>query len=387
MLPPLSSTLAGQASPAILALADGTLFRGVSIGAPGQCSGPMVVNTLMTGHQEIMTDSAYAGQILALTYPHVGSTGVNPHDSSSSGSRINGLVIRDCPAVMSNFRATQSLPDYLVEQGIVAISGIDTRQLARHVRDHGTQQACILVGDDAQEALSVARAESEQQHDAQSVSFDAVSVTKQQSWSQGVVPLAGGDATRTPSGIHVVVYDLGVKYGLLRELADRDCRVTLVPASATAADILALQPDGIVLSSGPTLPQAHTTLVSTSQDLLAARVPIMAVGLGLQLVAQALGASLVRHKTGRHGGNHPVQHLPSGRVLITSQHYDMAVQQETLPDNVHVTHMSLFDGTVQGFELTDAPVQCFMGYPEGSPGPRDAAPLINSFLDLMAANR
>lgn len=383
MLPSLSSGDANPAAAAILALADGTLFRGVSIGADGHCAAKIVFNTLLTGHQEVVTDPAYSGQIVAFTYPHIGSTGVNTEDAESASAQVSGLVVRDCPDRVSNFRAVQSLPEYLKQAGVVAISGVDTRKLTRLLRDNGSQGACILVGDDADRAIELAR-----QADGETDTPPVVrgSVTQPTPWTEGSWQLGQGYATQSePGKTHVVVYDYGTKRAALRCLVDRGCRVTLVPASTPAEHVLAMQPDGVLLSSGPGNPATRSDAVAHCKQLIDARVPLLGIGLGCQLMALASGAHTTPLKTGHHGGNHPVRHVDSGRVHISSQKHDYTIVAETLPDNIRVTHTSLFDGSVQGFELTQAPGLGIQAYPEASPGPGDLVHFFDKFISLMAA--
>ncbi len=366
---------------AILALADGTVFRGVSIGADGHCVAEVVFNTSMTGHQEILTDPSYHSQIVAFTYPHIGSTGINPEDIESSGIQVSGLIIRDCPQQVSNFRATQSLPDYLKQHGIVAISDIDTRKLTRVLREGGVQGACILVGDDAERALQLARGFKglENQQLVTKVTTESI-----KPWTQGSWKLGNGYTTATDPRWHVVAYDFGLKRNILRMLADRHCRITVVPATTPAADVMALKPDGVFLSNGPGDPSACDFAIDASTQFLDAKIPLFGICLGLQLIALSLGATVTKMKTGHHGANHPVKDLETGRVYITSQNHDFNVDANTLPDNARITHISLFDGSLQGFELTDRPAFCFQGHPEASPGPHDMAVLFDKFINLMA---
>jgi len=384
VLPLIESGRRVSSHPAVLALADGTLFRGVSIGAEGHSLATIVFNTAMTGHQEILTDPAYAGQIVVFTYPHIGSTGVNPVDAASDKARVSGVVVRDCPAVMSNFRATQSLPEYLAQEGVVAISGVDTRKLTRHLREHGSQGACILAGDDTEQAQALAR-QVAPHPDIHPV--DDATTSAPYSWSDGSQDLAGQQIPAPSANYRVAVYDLGVRQSLLRDLVAQGCEVTVVPAGTPASTVLAGKPDGVVLSGGPGDPARLTSLLAECGSLIAAKVPLFGIGLGHQLLALSLGASGARLKCGRRGINHPVREVATGRVLITSQNYGDTILPDTLPDNVRVTHVSLFDGAVQGFELADAPVMGFLGFPEASPGPSDARPLFQRFTDLMAANR
>lgn len=341
----------------------------------------VLFNTSMTGHQEILTDPSYHSQIVAFTYPHIGSTGINTEDIESPGIQVAGLVIRDCPQHVSNFRSTQSLPDYLKQHGVVAISGIDTRKLTRILRDHGVQGACILVGDDAERAVELAR-EFKGLEDQQLVT--QVSTDSVHDWNQGAWQLGEGYSTATDPRWHVVAYDYGLKRNILRMLADRQCRITVVPATTPASQVMALKPDGIFLSNGPGDPSACDFAIDSSRQFLDARVPVFGICLGLQLMALSVGATVTKMKTGHHGANHPVKDLDTGRVYITSQNHDFNVQADTLPANARVTHTSLFDGSLQGFELTDRPAFCFQGHPEASPGPHDMAVLFDKFINLMA---
>lgn len=384
MLPSLLSGKPDDSPVAILALADGTLFKGVSIGADGHSAAEIVFNTSMTGHQEILSDPSYHRQIVAFTYPHIGNTGINPEDIESSGIQVAGLVIRDCPDRMSNFRATQSLPDFLKQHGIVAISGVDTRKLTRALREGGEQGACILVGDDVERAVQLARDFKglESQQLATQVSVDTVT-----QWEQGSWQLGQGYAVPGGKRWHVVAYDFGIKYNILRMLADRDCRVTLVPAETSAEQVLALKPDGVLLSNGPGDPSACDFAIDASKQFLESKVPLFGICLGLQVMALGLGATVTKMKVGHHGSNHPVQDVSTGRVYITSQNHNFSVDVNTLPANARITHVSLFDGSLQGFELTDTPALCFQGHPEASPGPHDMAVLFDKFISLMAGQR
>jgi len=372
---------------AILALADGTVFRGEAIGAAGHSVAEIVFNTSMTGYQEILTDPSYAGQIVTLTYPHIGNTGVNVEDVESTRAWAAGLVVRDCPARMSNFRATQTLPDYLRAQGIVAIAGIDTRKLTRILRDGGAQGACIMTvdGADAEEDVT-ARALALARGFAGMVGQDlakTVSITEPQPWTQGVWRLGSGYAGPAGRDCHVVAYDFGVKSNILRLLAERGCRITVVPAQTPADAALALNPDGIFLGNGPGDPEPCDYAIAATREFLARKIPLFGICLGNQLLGLAVGAKTIKMKTGHHGANHPVQELASGRVAITSQNHGFAVDADTLPANARVTHVSLFDGSLQGFELTDRPAFGFQGHPEASPGPHDIISLFDRFVGLM----
>jgi len=384
VLPSLFSEGANPAPPAILALADGTIFKGVSIGADGYCVAEIVFNTAMTGYQEILTDPSYNGQIVTLTYPHIGNTGVNEEDTESNKIHAAGLVVRDCSLRVSSFRATQSLPEYLKGQGIVAISGVDTRKLTRILRDGGAQGACILVGDDADRAVRLAR---EFPGMSGQDLARVVSTKSSGDWRQGTWQLGRGFSEPGSDTYHVVAYDYGIKTNILRLLVDRGCRVTLVPAQTPVDEVLALKPDGIFLSNGPGDPEPCLYAIDTCKAALEKKIPLFGICLGQQILGLGLGATTIKMKTGHHGANHPVQDLDTGRVFITSQNHGFNVDIDTLPANVRVTHKSLFDGTLQGFELTDSPAFCFQGHPEASPGPHDIVVLFDKFISLMAAKK
>jgi carbamoyl-phosphate synthase small subunit len=369
---------------AILALADGTIFKGVSIGADGNCVAEIVFNTAMTGYQEILTDPSYSGQMVTLTYPHIGNTGINPEDVESDRVHAAGLVVRDCSLRVSNFRATQSLPDYLKDQGVVAISGVDTRKLTRILRDGGAQGACILVGDDAERAVALAKGfPGMSGQDLAKV----VSTKTTTDWNEGTWQLGQGFTQPVSSLYHVVAYDYGIKTNILRLLNDRGCRITLVPAETPVQDVLALKPDGIFLSNGPGDPEPCGYAIDAFKAALEQKIPLFGICLGQQIMGLGLGAKTIKMKTGHHGANHPVQDLDTGRVFITSQNHGFTVDTDSLPANVRVTHVSLFDGTLQGFELTDSPVFCFQGHPEASPGPHDIVVLFDKFISLMAGQK
>lgn len=384
MLPSIFPEGNQQFPPAILALADGTLFRGVSIGAPGHTVAEVVFNTAMTGYQEILTDPSYNGQIVTLTYPHIGNTGVNTEDVESYKVHAAGLIVRDCPARMSNFRATQTLPEYLKSQGIVAISDIDTRKLTRILREGGAQGACIMVGDDAQEALRLARSfpGMSGQDLAKVVTAKERSAWTESTWTLGKGYGRAGDARK-----HVVAYDFGVKYNILRLLVERGCQITVVPAQTPAEEVLKLKPDGVFLSNGPGDPDPCEYAITAARIFLEKKIPTFGICLGHQIMGLAVGAKTIKMKTGHHGSNHPVQDLVSGRVFITAQNHGFAVDAASLPANAKVTHVSLFDGTLQGFEMTDRPAFCFQGHPEASPGPHDITVLFDKFMGLMAGQK
>lgn len=369
---------------AILALADGTVFKGVSIGAEGQTVAEVVFNTAMTGYQEILTDPSYSGQIVTLTYPHIGNTGVNLEDVESTKIHAAGLIVRNCPEQLSNFRSTQSLPDYLKAQGIVAIAEIDTRKLTRILREGGAQGGCILVGDDAAQALKLAaKFPGMSGQDLAKV----VSATQQASWTETTWQLETGFGKSDSQLPHVVAYDFGVKSNILRLMAERGCRITVVPAQTTADEVFKLKPDGVFLSNGPGDPDPCDYAIAATKVFLERKLPTFGICLGHQIMGLAIGAKTIKMKTGHHGSNHPVQHLASGRVFITAQNHGFAVDVKTLPANARATYVSLFDGTLQGFELTDRPAFCFQGHPEASPGPHDIVVLFDQFMSLMASNK
>ncbi|MDP3847228.1 MAG: glutamine-hydrolyzing carbamoyl-phosphate synthase small subunit [Pseudomonas sp.] len=375
--------------PAILALADGSIFRGDAIGADGQTVGEVVFNTAMTGYQEILTDPSYAQQIVTLTYPHIGNTGTNPGDAESTRVWSAGLVIRDLPLVASNWRHTQTLPEYLKEHGVVAIAGIDTRRLTRILREKGAQNGCILVGADATEERALELARSFPGIKGMDLA-KVVCATERYEWRSSVWDLASNEhaeiaASQLP--YHVVVYDFGVKQNILRMLVERGCRLTVVPAQTPAAEVLALKPDGVLLSNGPGDPEPCDYAIKAIQELLQTEIPLFGICLGHQLLALACGAKTVKMVNGHHGANHPVQDLKTGVVMITSQNHGFAVDEVSLPANLRATHKSLFDGTLQGVERTDKVAFSFQGHPEASPGPTDVAPLFDRFIESMAKQR
>ncbi|MGM3276742.1 glutamine-hydrolyzing carbamoyl-phosphate synthase small subunit [Ralstonia sp. 24A2] len=369
--------------PAILALADGTVFRGYSIGAAGHTIGEVVFNTAITGYQEILTDPSYSRQIVTLTYPHIGNVGVNREDVEATKVHAAGLIIKDLPILASNFRKEHSLSHYLKGEKVVAIAGIDTRKLTRILREKGAQNGCILAGEDnVQKAIDLAR------------SFPGlsgmdlakvVSVTEPYEWTQTEWELGRGYGKQEAPKYHVVAYDFGVKFNILRMLAERGCRVTVVPAQTSAADVLAHNPDGVFLSNGPGDPEPCDYAIAAAKEFLDRRLPTFGICLGHQIMGLAVGGKTLKMKTGHHGANHPVKDLQDGRVVITSQNHGFAVDPDSLPANARVTHVSLFDGTLQGFELTDRPAFCFQGHPEASPGPHDIAYLFDRFTAAMDA--
>ena len=370
---------------AILVLADGSIFRGVSIGAAAVTSGEVVFNTAMTGYQEILTDPSYAQQIVTLTYPHIGNTGTNAEDEEAAKVFANGLVIRDLPLAANSWRSKESLSDYLKRHGIPAIADIDTRKLTRILREKGAQSGCLMAGQvDEAEALKCARAfPGLGGMDLAKV----VSCPKPYEWLDSTWVRGQGFATLTEPKYHVVAYDYGIKRNILRMLVERGCKVTVLPAQATAQDALALKPDGIFLSNGPGDPEPCDYAIQAISELLTSGIPIYGICLGHQLLALASGAKTVKMKFGHHGANHPVQDLDSKRVMITSQNHGFAVDAATLPANVRPTHVSLFDGSLQGIARTDVPAFSFQGHPEASPGPHDVSYLFDRFVDLMKEKR
>jgi len=370
-----------------LTLADGSVFDGVAIGADGACVGEVVFNTAMTGYQEILTDPSYSRQIVTLTYPHIGNTGSNAEDTESASTQAAGLVIRDLPLQSSNYRATQTLDEYLREHKVVAIADIDTRRLTRLLREKGAQAGCISTVDSPEEALTKARAF------PGLLGMDlarVVTTDKAYAWTDGVwrhPQDADLQADDKSAGYHVVVCDFGIKRNILRLLVSHGCRVTVVPATTTAREILALEPDGVFLSNGPGDPQPCDYAIATIRELLERDMPLFGICLGHQLLALACGASTVKMKFGHHGANHPVQDLADGTVAITSQNHGFAVDEQSLGDNLRATHRSLFDGSLQGIEHTSRPAFGFQGHPEASPGPHDLVSLFERFILLMAADR
>ena len=371
-----------RAQPAILVLADGSVFRGLSIGADGATSGEVVFNTALTGYQEILTDPSYSRQIVTLTYPHIGNTGINAEDVEADRIHAAGLVVRDVPRLHSNFRAGQSLPDYLKSQNIVAIADIDTRRLTRILREKGAQSGCIMAGTvDEAKALEAAHAFPGL---AGMDLAKVVSAPVAYEWNETEWKLGRGYGRQTTPRFHVVAFDYGVKRNILRMLAERGCRLTVLPATASSAEALALKPDGIFLSNGPGDPEPCDYAIQAIRELMAANIPTFGICLGHQLLALASGAKTVKMKFGHHGANHPVKDLDSGRVAITSQNHGFAVDAATLPANIRSTHVSLFDGSLQGIARTDVPAFSFQGHPEASPGPHDVSYLFDRFIKLMA---
>ena len=370
---------------ALLALADGTIFHGKGIGAVGSTVGEVVFNTSMSGYQEILTDPSYCRQIVTLTYPHIGNTGVNAEDVESDRVHAAGLVIRDLPILPSNFRMNQRLDAYLKAENVVAIAGLDTRKLTRVLREKGAQAGCIVTAA-AGETLNAEAAVAQARAFPGLAGMDlakVVSATARYEWKQAEWALEGGYTDRADGRFHVVAYDFGVKYNILRMLVERGCRLTVVPAQTPAAEVLALNPDGVFLSNGPGDPEPCDYAIDAIRDIVAARMPTFGICLGHQLLALASGAKTMKMSTGHHGANHPVKDLDTGKVLITSQNHGFAVDPSTMPANLRVTHQSLFDGTNQGIARTDVPAFSFQGHPEASPGPHDVAYLFDRFIKLM----
>lgn len=368
--------------PAILALADGTLFKGVAIGASGHTVGEVVFNTAMTGYQEILTDPSYTRQIVTLTYPHIGNVGANSEDTESRAVFASGLIIRDLPLLHSNFRAEDSLSDYLKKHNVVAIADIDTRKLTRLLREKGAQAGCIMAGDiDEARAIELARGFGSM---AGQDLAQVVTCEQPYEWNAREWRLGKGYVAQTETPYHVVAFDYGVKHNILRMLAERGCKLTVVPAKTSAKDVLALNPHGVFLSNGPGDPEPCDYAITAIREILDTKLPVFGICLGHQLLGLASGAKTSKMKFGHHGANHPVQDLDSGRVMITSQNHGFQVDENTLPANVRVTHRSLFDQTVQGIALTDRPAFSFQGHPEASPGPEDVAYLFDRFIAAMA---
>ena len=390
-------SLQGATPQAILALADGTVYLGSSIGAPGTTVGEVVFNTAMTGYQEILTDPSYCRQIVTLTYPHIGNYGVNAEDVEADRVHAAGLIIKDLPLVSSNFRQSMPLADYLKREGTVAIANIDTRKLTRQLRTHGAQNGCIVALPEGQsatqsamdQAVALAKAAPSMAglDLAKVVSVDRPYPWSQTEWALSHRGLGGkpGYGELRESKFNVVAYDFGVKKNILRMLAQRGCKVTVVPAQTPAAAVLALQPDGVFLSNGPGDPEPCDYAIAATRELIESGIPVFGICLGHQIMALASGAKTFKMKFGHHGANHPVKDLDSGRVSITSQNHGFAVDEKTLPANLRATHVSLFDGTLQGLARTDKPAFCFQGHPEASPGPHDIAYLFDRFIRLMEA--
>ncbi len=376
---------------AILVLEDGTVFKGTAIGAEGAAVGEVVFNTSMTGYQEILTDPSYAEQIVTLTYPHIGNTGTNSEDEESSTIWAKGLVIRDLPLLASNFRNEQNLSDYLKANNILGIADIDTRKLTRILREKGAQNGCILAGD-ALDGTANDEANGLKQAQAfpglKGMDLAKVVSTKEQyQWTEGSWVLGQGHITPQNSEFHVVAYDFGAKRNILRMLVDRGCKLTVVPAQTSAADVLAMNPDGIFLSNGPGDPEPCDYAINAIKSFLDTDIPVFGICLGHQLLGLASGAKTIKMKFGHHGGNHPVKDHDRNVVMITAQNHGFAVDENNMPENIKVTHNSLFDGTIQGIHRTDKPAFSFQGHPEASPGPHDAAPLFDHFIDLIKKHK
>ncbi len=367
---------------AILALSDGTIFHGDSIGVEGESVGEIVFNTAMTGYQEILTDPSYTEQIITFTYPHIGNTGINLEDLESNKICAKGLIIRDLPIAYSNFRATMSLSKYLKEQKIVGISGIDTRALTQHLRANGAQSGCIMTGV-INEKEAIKKAKSFKGITGMDLA-SVVSTSKKYTAKEGEWALGIGYQKIPKFKYHVVAYDFGIKRNILRMLTSRGCKVTVVPAKFLAKEVLTLKPDGVFLSNGPGDPEPCDYAIAAISEFLEEGIPLFGICLGCQLMALACGANTVKMSLGHHGANHPVENLKDGTVMITSQNHGFAVDEKTLPDNLVATHKSLFDGSLQGIERTDKPAFAFQGHPEASPGPHDVAPLFDHFIELMA---
>lgn len=371
--------------PAVLALADGTVFWGESIGSAGVTVGEVVFNTALTGYEEILTDPSYRKQIVTLTYPHIGNVGVNEQDEESAAVQAAGLVIRHLPAVASNWRAQRSLDSYLTDNGVIAIAGIDTRKLTRILRDQGAQSGCIMAGEDANAELAVAQARQFPGLKGMDLAKE-VSTQKAYEWTQSRWSRIKTEAA-SPLSHQVVAYDYGIKRNILRNLIASGCRVTVVPAQTPAREVLAMRPDGVFLSNGPGDPEPCTYAIDAIREIVEVGVPVFGICLGHQLLGLASGARTVKMKFGHHGANHPVQDLDTKKVVITSQNHGFAVDEATLPSNLRATHRSLFDGSLQGIHRTDRPAFSFQGHPEASPGPHDVIPLFQHFIDLIAAHK
>jgi len=378
-----------SAPPAILALADGTVFKGIAIGAAGHTVGEVVFNTALTGYQEILTDPSYCRQIVTLTYPHIGNYGVNDEDVEASKIHAAGLIIKELPILDSNFRKSRSLTQYLRDEGTVAIAGIDTRRLTRVLRTHGAQNGCILAlaaGEaltDAHVADAIAKAKGAPSMAGLDLA-KVVSCPESHAWTESEWKLGAGYGRQEHPRFHVVAYDFGVKRNILRMLAERGCRITVVPAQTPASSVFDLEPDGVFLSNGPGDPEPCDYAIDAAAKLIDAGIPTFGICLGHQIMALASGAKTFKMKFGHHGANHPVKDLDNGRVSITSQNHGFAVDAESLPANLRPTHVSLFDGTLQGLARTDKPAFCFQGHPEASPGPHDIAYLFDRFIGLMS---
>ena len=373
-------------TPAILALEDGSIFRGVAIGATGQSTGEVVFNTSMTGYQEILTDPSYAHQIVTLTYPHIGNTGTNSEDEESEFVWSAGLVIRNLPLMASNWRNTQPLDEYLTANNVVAIADIDTRRLTRILREKGAQSGCIVAGNNIDEAAALAAAKGFSGLKGMDLAKE-VTVKEAYNWTGSTWDLVEGNREKADGHLKVVAYDYGVKRNILRMLVERGCDLTVVPAQTPAKDVLAMNPDGVFLSNGPGDPEPCDYAIAAIKEILQTDTPVFGICLGHQLLALASGAKTEKMKFGHHGANHPVQDLDTKVVMITSQNHGFAVSEESMPSHLRATHKSLFDGSLQGIERTDKQAFSFQGHPEASPGPHDVAPLFDRFIEIMTARK
>jgi carbamoyl-phosphate synthase small subunit len=369
-------------APALLALSDGSIFKGQSIGAAGNTTGEVVFNTAITGYQEILTDPSYARQIVTLTYPHIGNTGATPEDMESAQIYASGLVVRDLSMIASSWRSAEPLGELLRRGRLVAIAGIDTRRLTRLLREKGAQAGCIMTGERMDEAAAVRAARAFPGLKGMDLA-KVVSTRQAYQWNDGSIGRESAATLRAPQRLHVIAYDFGIKRNILRLLADQGCRLTVVPATTSAADVMSMNPDGVFLSNGPGDPEPCDYAIQAIAELLTTDIPVFGICLGHQLLALASGAKTVKMKFGHHGANHPVQELATGRVIITSQNHGFAVDESTLPENLAPTHRSLFDGSLQGVARTDRPAFSFQGHPEASPGPHDLRPLFEAFIQLM----
>jgi len=372
--------------PALLALEDGTVLHGSSIGIAGQAVGEVVFNTAITGYQEILTDPSYCKQIVTLTQPHIGNVGVNPEDEESTAAYASGLVVRDLPYAASNWRAKEPLQDYLKRRKVVALAGIDTRRLTRLLRDQGAQNGCIVAGHTIDQNAAIAAARAFPGLKGADLAQE-VTTTKSYDWTEGIWHLDEQAAARVAPRFHVIAYDYGIKQNILRILSDSGCQLTVVPAKTPAREILREKPDGIFLSNGPGDPDPCDYAIAAIQEILPTKIPVFGICLGHQLLSLAAGAKTTKMKFGHHGANHPVQDLATGKVMITSQNHGFAVEENTLPATLKATHRSLFDGTLQGVQHTKFPAFSFQGHPEASPGPHDVRPLFEHFIELMQARK
>ena len=374
--------------PAVLVLADGSVFKGTSIGAEGHSAGEVVFNTAMSGYQEILTDPSYMGQIVTLTYPHIGNTGTNTEDVESDKCYAAGLIIRDLPTLASNWRMQDTLPDYLKRNGVVSIANIDTRRLTRLIREKGAQNGCILTGSIDDVAIADALAFARGAPDMAGLDLaKEVSCKQAYMWNTSTWALGVGYSKQESPKFHVVAYDYGMKHNILRMLAERGCRITVLPAQATADAALALKPDGVFLSNGPGDPEPCDYAITAIAEIINKDIPVFGICLGHQLLALASGAKTMKMKFGHHGANHPVQDLTTKKVYITSQNHGFAADENTLPANLRITHKSLFDGTCQGLERTDKQAFSFQGHPEASPGPHEVGYLVDRFIQMMVVQR